>query len=108
MKIKNYEVSIWDIISFLAFLWVMTYYILKALNIFHSPLIADIISILSIGFISGRYITKLNLDISTLKTDVSILKSDVSELKEEVSELKSDMTLVKRDINKLNKKVFDA
>lgn len=92
MKIKVYEVTFWDILAWIAFLWVMIYFILKALNIFQSPQIAYILTILSIGYFVGKYITKLALDVSTLKKDVG--------------ELKKDMGLVKRDLTNLNHKVF--
>ena len=77
--------SIWDIIAWLAFIWVMVYFILKAVHVFESPEIADIITILSAGFFVG-------FEFSTIKKDVS--------------ELKKDMVFVKKDLANLNRKVF--
>lgn len=92
MKIKEYEITFWDILAWIAFLWVMIYFILKALNIFQSPQIADILTILSIGYFVGKYITKLNFDVVILKKDMA--------------ELKRDIMSVKKDLVNLNHKVF--
>ena len=68
------KISIWDILAYIALGIIIAYFLLKTLNIIHSPLEFDIIVIVSGAYLITRYTMKIDFISSTIKQHSKELK----------------------------------
>lgn len=65
--------NIWDILAKIALAIIIIYFLLKAVGVLHSPVFADILTILSAGYFVGRYSTKID-KIDDIEKDIESLR----------------------------------
>ena len=92
-KCMNWN-KFWRIAEWVSFAYLMVYLLLKALGILHSPPAADVVAIMGVGVLIGRYIQKFD----HLELDVHQLKGDVHQLKENFSVLNTKMHRVEKHL----------
>lgn len=93
------DISIWDILAWVAFAIVFLYFFFKIIGVLHSPLTIDLVALISAGYFVGRYASRIDMNASNLRRSIKYLKEvaeDVRHIKEDVHELDKKCPIFKK------------